>query len=601
MFWFDMAYATLTEKLLDVVGRLPSDRAQMIRVNGRWEPTSSGEFLRHIAGLSAALEQLGVKPGDRVGLFSPNRPEWHVADFAILGLGAADVPIYFNESPDRIAYILNHAAVEVVFVAGEMQTQRLLDCRDRLKTVKHIICAAAPPGLGDDILRYENFAAATGDTAVAEYRLNAARVTSDQLATIIYTSGTTGEPKGVMLTHNNLSSNEETSAESYAMTPADTAVSFLPLSHVYERVIAYAYLFKGVPVAYVERMDDLPQALLEVRPTLAAAVPRVFEKTYANIMQKGHENTGVKRRLFDWAVRVARDSVRWKAYGEQAPLALRIKWKIADRAVYSKIRAGVGGRIRAFISGGGPLSRELAEFFWAVGVPVYQGYGLTETSPVVSANYPNANKVGTVGQPIANVGVRIADDGEIFVHGPCVMKGYYQKPEETRSVLSADGWLATGDIGMLDADGYLYVTDRKKDLFKTAAGKFVAPQPIENQLKTSPLILNAVLVGDKHKFISALIVPNFANVEAAARAQGRTFASHNQLASDPWVHELIGREVAQVNAKLAQYETIKRFALLDHDFTFDGGQLTYTLKLKRRVIDEKYAKFIEALYAEGQR
>ncbi len=596
MFWFAMAYATLNEKLLDVVGRLPNDRAQMLRVNGRWEPTSSGELLRRIAGLSAALEQLGVKPGDRVGLFSPNRPEWHVADFAILGLGAADVPIYFNESPDRIVYILNHAAVEVVFVAGEMQTRRLLDCRDRLTSVKHIICAAAPPDLGDDILRYENFAAATGDAAVAEYSLNAARVTSDQLATIIYTSGTTGEPKGVMLTHNNLSSNEETSAESYGMTPSDTAVSFLPLSHVYERVIAYAYLFKGVPVAYVERMDDLPQALVEVRPTLAAAVPRVFEKTYANIMQKGRENTGMKRKLFDWAMRVAQDSVRWKAYGESAPLALRLEWRIADGLVYSKIRAGVGGRIRAFISGGGPLSRELAEFFWAVGVPVYQGYGLTETSPVVSANYPSANKVGTVGQPIANVGVRIAEDGEIFVHGPCVMNGYYKQPEQTRAVISDDGWLATGDIGMLDADGYLYVTDRKKDLFKTAAGKFVAPQPIENQLKTSPLILNAVLVGDKHKFISALIVPNFANVEAAARAQGKTFASHEQLAADPWVHELIGREVAQVNAKLAQYETIKRFALLDHDFTFDGGQLTYTLKLKRRVIDEKYAEVIEGLY-----
>jgi long-chain acyl-CoA synthetase len=597
MFWFDMAYATLTEKLLNAVGRLANERAQMLRVNGRWEPTSSVEFLRRIAGLSNALEQLGVKPGDRVALFAPNRPEWHIADFAILGLGAMDVPIYFNESPDRIEYILNHSGAEVVFVAGEMQTRRLLDCRGQLRSVKHIICAAAPPDIGDDVLRYENFAAATGDDAVAEYRLRAARVAPDQIATIIYTSGTTGEPKGVMLTHNNLSSNEETSAESYRMTPADTAVSFLPLSHVYERVIAYAYLFKGVPVAYVERMDDLPQALLEVRPTLAAAVPRVFEKTYANIMQKGRENTGLKRRLFDWAVRVARDSVRWKAYGEPAPLLLRLKWGVADRVVYSKIRAGVGGRLRAFISGGGPLSRELAEFFWAVGVPVYQGYGLTETSPVVSANYPAANKVGTVGQPIANVGVRIAEDGEIFVHGPCVMKGYYQMPAETRAVISPDGWLATGDIGRLDEEGYLYVTDRKKDLFKTAAAKFVAPQPIENLLKSSPLILNAVLVGDKHKFIVALIVPNFANVKTAAREQRHTLASPDQLAADPWVHDLIGREVAQVNAKLAQYETIKRFALLDDDFTFDGGQLTYTLKLKRRVIDERYAKIIEGLYA----
>ncbi len=598
MFCFTMAYATLTEKFLDAMSRQPNDRAAMLRVNGHWDAMSSAEFLRRIAGLSNALEQLGVKPGDRVGLFAPNRPEWHIADFAILGLGAADVPIYFNESPERIAYILNHSGAEIVFVAGEMQCRRLLESRNRLKTVKHIICAAGPADLGDDVLRYENFAAATGDDAVAEYRLRSARVSSEQLATIIYTSGTTGEPKGVMLTHNNLSSNEQTSADPYRITNADTAVSFLPLSHVYERVTAYAYLFRSVPVAYVERMDDLSQALLEVHPTVSAAVPRVFEKLYANIMQKGHANTGLKRRFFDWAMGVAREAVRWKAYGGHASFPLRLRWGIADRVVYSKIRYGVGGRIRAFISGGGPLSRELAEFFWVAGIPVYQGYGLTETSPVVSGNNLDGNRVGSVGRPILNVGVRLAEDGEIFVHGPCVMKGYYLKPAETSATISPDGWLATGDIGRLDEDGYLYVTDRKKDLFKTAAGKFVAPQPIENLLKSSPLILNAVLVGDKYKFISALIVPNFASVEAAAREQGRTFASHEQLSSDPWVHDLIEKEVAQVNAKLAQYETIKRFALLDDDFTFDGGQLTFTLKLKRRVIDERYAKIIEGLYAE---
>ena len=592
-----MAFATLTEKLLSAIDRVPSDRAVMLRVNGVWEPMSSREFLRRIAGVSNALEQLGVKAGDRVGIFAPNRPEWHIADFAALGLGAADVPIYFNESPDRIVYILNHSGAEIVFVAGEMQTRRLLECRGRLTSVKHIICAAAPADLGEDILRYETLAAAAGDEAIAEYRLRAARVASDDVATIIYTSGTTGEPKGVVLTHNNLSSNEEVSAESFAMSPDDTAVSFLPLSHVYERVIDYAYLFRGVHIAYVERMDDLPQALLEVRPTLSAAVPRVFEKLFANIMQKGHENTGVKRRLFDWAIGVAQRSVKWRAYGEHAPLGLRISWDIADRVVYSKIREGVGGRMRAFISGGGPLSRELAEFFWGVGIPVYQGYGLTETSPVVSANCPDANKVGSVGKPIRHVDVRIAEDGEIFVHGPCVMRGYYEKPEETRAVISRDGWLATGDIGRVDTEGYLYVTDRKKDLFKTAAGKFVAPQPIENLLKARPLILNAVLVGDKRKFIAALIVPNFANVEVAAREQGRAFASREQLVADSWVHDLIGKEVERVNSSLAQYETIKRFALLDHDFTFDGGQLTYTLKLKRRVVEERYAKIIEGLYA----
>src|SRR6202790_3616622 len=302
-----MVFATLTEKLLGAIDRVPSDREVLLKVSGRWEPMSSGEFLRRIAGVSNALEQLGVKAGDRVGVFAPNRPEWDIADFAVLGLGAADVPIYFNESPDRIVYILNHSGAEIVFVAGEMQARRLLECRRRLRSVKHIICAAGPADLGDDVLRYETLAAAAGDEAIAEYRLRAARVSSDQVATIIYTSGTTGEPKGVMLTHNNLSSKEETSVGPYRMNPADKAVSFLPLSHVYERVTAYAYLFHGVPVAYVERMEDLPQALLEIHPTLSAAVPRVFEKLYANIIQKGHESTGLKRRIFDWAVRVARE------------------------------------------------------------------------------------------------------------------------------------------------------------------------------------------------------------------------------------------------------------------------------------------------------
>lgn len=596
-----MAYATLTAKLLRAVDQLPQSRAVSLRVNGRWEALPSVEFLARVAGLSNALEQLGVKTGDRVGLFSTNRPEWHIADFAILGLGAADVPIYFNESPDRIVYILNHSGAEVVIVAGEMQTRRLLECRSRLTTVRHIICAAAPADVDDDILRFETLVTATGETMIAEYRLRAARVTSDQLATIIYTSGTTGDPKGVMLTHDNLSSNEETSVEPYHMSPEDAAVSFLPLSHVYERVTAYAYLFHGVPISYVERMEDLPQALLEVHPTLAAAVPRVFEKLYGNVIQKGHEARGVKRKIFDWAMSVARASVRWKAYGEDASYMLNFRWSLADRIVYSKIREGIGGRFRAFISGGGPLSREIAEFFWAVGVPVYQGYGLTETSPVVSANYPGKNKVGTVGKAIENVHVRIAGDGEILVQGPCVMKGYYQKPEETAAVISEDGWLSTGDIGKVDEQGFLYVTDRKKDLFKTAAGKFVAPQPIENLLKVSPLISNAVLVGDARRYIAALIVPNFANVEAAARGEGRTYTSHEQMASDPWVHGLIESEVVRINSGLAQYETIKKFALLDHDFTFDGGQLTYTLKLKRRVIAERYNQIIEGLYADAPR
>jgi long-chain acyl-CoA synthetase len=360
----------------------------------------------------------------------------------------------------------------------------------------------------------------------------------------------------------------------------------------------YGYIFRGIPLAYVERIEDVPQALLEVRPTLAAAVPRFFEKLYANIIERGRQATGFKRQVFNWAMAVAKEATPWRAHGLPLPMHVKLAWTIADRLAYSKIRAGLGGRIRNFVSGGAPLAKELAEFFWSVGLPVYQGYGLTETSPVVSANVPGANKVGTVGRPIANVEVRIADDGEILVRGPCVMQGYYHKPQETGDALMPDGWLRTGDIGYLDVDGYLVVTDRKKELLKTAAGKFIAPQPIENRLKSSPYISNVVVVGDKRKFISVLLVPNFPAVEAKAREAGIEFRSLQELAASPWVRDLIAAEVERLTKDLAQYEKPKRFALLPQDFTMASGEVTYTLKLKRRVIEQRYRDVIENLYAD---
>ncbi len=593
-----MEYPSLTRRLLEAVDRYQCARAQMHKFDGRWEATPAGEMLRRIAGLSCALDELGVHPGDRVGLFSPNRPEWHVADFAILGLGAVDVPIYFNESLERIVYILNDSGARVVVTAGAEQARRLFSCRDLLRTVEQVIVAGAPPELDPEILRYETLVAAGGEAEVLAYRRRAAEVAPDQLATIIYTSGTTGEPKGVMLTHANLTSNVIDTFGPLGYNPRDVALSFLPLSHVYERIMGYAYLFYGVPFAYVERMDDVPRALREVRPTVAAAVPRFFEKFYASVMERGQQATGLRRHIFDWALRLAREALPWRAYGRPVPLGVKLAWLAANRVAYSKIRAGMGGRLRAFSSGGAPLARELVEFFWSVDVKVYQGYGLTETSPVVSTNLPGANKVGTVGRPIPNVEVRIADDGEILVRGPCVMRGYYQKPAETEDVLSPEGWLRTGDIGYLDPDGYLVVTDRKKELLKTAAGKLVAPQPIENTLKSSPFILNAAVVGDKRKFIAALIVPHFANVEARASKFGRHFNSRAELAADPWVHALIGEEIQRLTTHLAQYETIKRFALLGEDFTFENGELTHTLKLKRRILEERYHDTIERLYAD---
>ncbi len=593
-----MSYPSLTRRLLEAIDRYHCPRAQMHKVGGRWETISAAEMLRRIAGLSHALGELGVQTGDRVGLFSPNRPEWHIADFAILGLGAINVPIYFNESPERMSYIINHSGAKVVIAAGTEQARKLLSCRERLPGVEQVIVAGVPTDLAGEVLRYETLIAAAGEAAIAAYRRRAAEVPPEQLATIIYTSGTTGEPKGVMLTHANLSSNEIDSPGTMDYNPADLALSFLPLSHVYERTMGYHYIFHGVCVAYVEAVEQVPEALLEVRPTVAAAVPRFFEKLYANIMERGQRATGLRRRLFDWGLAVAREATPWRAYGRTVPLRTKLAWQLANALVYSKFRAGLGGRVRGLVSGGAPLARELAEFFWTVGVKIYQGYGLTETSPVVSTSNMEANKVGTVGRPIPNVEVQIADDGEILVRGPGVMQGYYLKPDETRAALSADGWLRTGDLGHIDPEGYLVVTDRKKDLLKTAAGKFVAPQPIENSLKSSPFILNAAVVGDRRRFVSALVVPHFANVEAKAREEGIELDSPAAIVAHPWVRELIGREIRRVTPHLAQYETIKRFALLDHDFSFDGGELTYTMKLKRRVIEQRYHEVIEQLYAD---
>jgi len=591
-------YPALTKCFLDAIDRFANPRAQMHRTAKGWEAISSAELLRRVAGLSKALRELGVKSGDRVGLFAPNCPEWHVADFAIQGLGAVNVPVYFNESPDRLIYILNDSGARIVITVGDSQARKLAESRAKLTDMQHVISAAPLDDLHGDVLLYDTLIANAGDAEVTEYRRRAVEVNANQLVTIIYTSGTTGEPKGVMLDHSNMSSNVIDGAVGLRMGPPEIALSFLPLAHVYERIAAYGYLFNGVTVAYVGRMEDVPQALLEVHPDRAAAVPRFFEKIYANILEKGHGESASKQKVFDWALGVAQKAVPWRAYGKTASATLKLRWSIANELVYSKIRTGLGKQKQQFSSGGAPLATELAEFFWSVGVEVYQGYGLTETSPVISVNSPVANKVGTVGKPLPNVQVKIANDGEILVKGPCVMQGYYKKPEETRAVFTADGWLCTGDIGRLDADGYLIITDRKKELLKTAAGKFVAPAPIENLLKTSPFISNAIVVGDKRKFVSVLIVPNFSAIETEARKNGREFSTPAQILSDAWVRDLIAHEVERLTAPLAQYEKPKRLALLEQDFTFANGQLTYTLKLKRRIIEHTYADVIARLYAD---
>jgi len=591
-------YPPLTKCFLDAIDMHANPRAQMYRVTeGNWRAYSSAEMLRRVAGLARALTDLGVVADDRVGIFAPNSPEWHVADFAVMGLGAVGVPIYFNESPERLTYIWNDAGAKVAIVAGAEQARKVAACRAQLPALEKIIAVNGPDELRGENLDYAALIADAGDTEIAEYRRRAALVKPGQLATLIYTSGTTGEPKGVMLTHSNLSSNAIDATSTIGYFPTDVQLSFLPLSHVYERIFDYTAIFHGVTLAYLERIEEAAKALLEVRPTIAAAVPRVFEKMYANILVKGHEEKGMKRRVFDWAIHVAAEAARWKAHGEKPSIALRMKWSLANRLVYSKIREGVGGKLRFFYSGGAPLERGLGEFFWTIGLPLYQGYGLTESSPVISTNTPDSNKVGTVGRPIRNCEVKIAEDGEILSHGPNTMRGYYKKPDATREALTTDGWLRTGDIGHLDAGGYLVITDRKKELLKTAAGKFVAPAPIENKLKTSPYISNAMVVGDKRKCVCALIVPNVPAIEEKARAEGAV-VSVDAICTNPWACELIEREMMRLTENFAQYERPKRCALIPKDFTFADGELTHTLKLKRRVVEGRYHDTIEKLYAD---
>jgi long-chain acyl-CoA synthetase len=594
-----MTYGTLPSRFLNAVDSRPNPRAQMFRhADSSWESIPSAELLRRVAGLSMALVELGVKPGDRVGLFSANRPEWHTADFAINGSGAITVPVYFNESPDRLTFILKHSGARVIIVAGDEQLKKLLPCRAQLPELEHVIVADAEDDVPTECLRYETLIASAAGAEIAAYRMRAAQVLPGQLCTIIYTSGTTGEPKGVMLTHNNLSSNVTDSCANFDFNPAtDIALSFLPLAHVYGRMLDYIYIFSGVSVAYVEDIDLVSQALLEIHPTVIAAVPRFFEKIYSRLMEQGSKATGIQHKLFDWAIDVARRAAPWRNGAKGASPILKAQWALADKLVYKKIRTRTGGKLRMVFSGGAPLSKALADFFWSVGIPIYQGYGLTETSPILTSNYPQ-NRSGSSGRPIPNVLIRIAEDGEVLAKGPCVMQGYYKSQDATREAIDKEGWFHTGDIGYLDADNYLFITDRKKDLIKTAGGKFVAPQPIENALKTSPYITNAMIVGDQRRFVVALIVPNAETVSAKAQDQGTRFASHQEMAAHPAVRALIEGEVKRLTAHLAQWETIKRFALLPDDFTFDNGSLTYSLKLKRRVVEQKYRDMIDKLYSE---
>ncbi|MGC8915369.1 MAG: AMP-dependent synthetase/ligase [Thermoanaerobaculum sp.] len=558
---------------------------------GRDRRYPAREVTRLVAGLALGLEKLGVVKGDRVALISGNRPEWHVADFALHHLGAINVPIYPTLLPPQIAHILKDSGAKVCVAETPELLAKVLEAKASCPELAHVVLMEGEPPRG--VLGWgEVVEAVREETAPEVLEAMIPRVKPEDLATIIYTSGTTGEPKGAMLTHDNFVFDALSAASVQDWPPQkEVALSFLPLSHVLERLVDYILFAYGVTIAYCGILEA-GEALRRIRPHLFTAVPRFYEKVYDRIMAEGSHGSPLKQKIFTAAVAEALRSFRSGKKG--------LAYRLYDALVYRKIRAAFGGRLRFSISGGAPLPVYVGEFLHAVGIYVLEGYGLTETSPVISVNTTKKVKVGTVGPPIPGVEVRIASDGEILTRGRHVMKGYWNKPEATREAIDPEGWFHTGDIGELDEEGFLRITDRKKDIIVTAGGKNIAPQPIENQLKTSPFVENAVLFGDRKPYVVALLVPNFEELSRWAQQKGIRADDRQALVKHPEVVALYQGIVDKVNGNLARFETIKKFRLIPEPFTMDGGELTPTLKVKRRVILQRYGDLVEAMYSEGE-
>lgn len=592
----DLEPGTLIDLFFRAVDEFDKADALLHRVGSTWQPISHREVVEQVRGIADALVAAGVRRGDRVALLSENRPEWALADWAMLCTGVLNVPIYPTLPPAQIAYLFEHAEIETAFVSTAEQLTKLIEVRAEWPRLRRIIVFDEVPGGAEGVIPLREFIEQGRAAGFNEndFRTRAREATPDDVATLVYTSGTTGSPKGVMLTHGNLHSNVEASLSGIPIGPADIALSFLPLSHVFQRLVDYVMFAYGTTIAYVASFDDVPQAFREVRPTVAVSVPRVYEKVHARVLTA----TGIKRKLVLWARRVAIEWARAVLAGETPGLGLRLQHRIADKLVYAKLRQSMGGRIRFFISGGAPLNPQIAEFFFGAGLTILEGYGLTETSPVTNVNTPPHPRIGTVGRPIPGTEIRIADDGEILIRGPQVMKGYYRDPEATAAVLDADGWFKTGDIGELDAEGYLRITDRKKELIKTAGGKYIAPQPIENALKRSRYISEAVLVGDRRPYPIVLIVPNFDAMREWARQHNVPATTPEALSMNERAVARIEREVQERTSGFARFEQPKKVLVLSREFSLEEGEITPTLKVKRRVVEKRYAERIEALYAE---
>jgi long-chain acyl-CoA synthetase len=595
-----MQYETLNELFRQAMETHKKPDVVSYKSGGTWQRLSWKDMLEGVRNLALGLHELGVVRGDRVALLSENRMEWFVIDAALQMIGGVNVAIYPTLPAPQAAYIIRDSESKVVIASTPEQQAKMASVRGELDSVEQFIGIEPAEDGGLDAVTLEKVAARGTEKAESDPELHlrlAAEVQPDDLAAIIYTSGTTGDPKGAMLTHSNLVTNTKATAEVLPVTSSDISLSVLPYAHVFERLAAmYLYPAVGVSIHIGESMDKIAENLGEVRPTVMTSVPRLYEKMHARVIEKVSQGPPLRQKIFWWAIAVGKEHARYRLEGKPAPWLLERKYKIANALAFKKLQERVGGRLRFFVSGAAPLARPIAEFFYAAGITILEGYGLTETSPVIAVNRLEKIKFGTVGPPIPGVEVKIADDGEILARGPNIMKGYWRQEAATKEAIDEDGWFHTGDVGLLDSDGCVVITDRKKDLIVTAGGKNIAPQPIENRLKSNAYIAEVVLVGNRRRFASALVVPDFEKLGEWAETESISTESKEDLVRHDKALEFMQKQIDEVSAELAQFEKIKKITLLAAEFTIDGGELTPTLKVKRNVIEKRYSDLIDKMY-----
>ncbi|TEU07830.1 MAG: long-chain fatty acid--CoA ligase [Candidatus Aminicenantes bacterium] len=589
---------TLSQLFLNTIKSYPKDDLLLSKKEGKYVPISTEEFADRVKCFSLGLRDLGLEAGDKLIILSENRPEWVISDVANLCLGGITVPIYTSLIPEQIKYIIDDSDAKIVVVSDQSQWQKIEAIKPQLtKVTSYITCLSEAP---EGVLTFAQVlerGRKMDKQNPGLFEKMALEVKPDAIASIIYTSGTTGPPKGVMLTHSNIFSNVKTCSSLLPFKDTDTVLSFLPLSHILERMGMFVYLYNGMSIGFAESIDTLGENLLEVRPHIMVNVPRVLEKIYAKVIDNVQVSSSLKRKIFFWAVKVGKKYGRKKILNQPISKLLQFKRNLANKLVFSKVYAKTGGRVRFFLCGGAPLSKDIGEFFYAIGLTVIEGYGLTETSPVITANTFENLKFGTVGKPIPGVEVRIDEDGEILTKGPNVMNGYYKREAASREAFEG-GWFHTGDIGHFDEEGFLVITDRKKDIIVTSGGKNVAPQPIEGILNLNPYISNALVIGDSRKFISALVVPNFEKLEEYAKQNNISFEDHCDLVKKEEIVRFIQEQVDRSAPNLASYEKVKKIALLDKEFEIEKGEITPTLKVKRNIVEEKHKGIIDAMYRE---